>query len=191
MSSLVHTVDAIRKREQAEAWDRNETQLATSLSTVLPAKSELDDETRALVRPFLDYCALVNVRYLPAKPTTVAAFVFKQFDSGVTPETILDQVSAIEALHDSFDSIANPVQTSPVRFALSEVTVIEPPRSWTKEQQAEFKTFPISAQKTIAAREKNREQHLRQKQNELAELKKALRLTAAAEPKTADTTERQ
>jgi hypothetical protein len=189
--ALAETLDLVRRREQAEAWDRNESQLATSLSTVLPAKSELDDETRGLIRPFLDYCALVNVRYLPARPTTVASFVFKQFDAGVKPDTIFDQLAALERLHDSFD-LANPVATSAARAALSEVASIEVPRSWPKADKELFKTLPPQIRNVILNREKDRETTLRRAQNEAGELRNALkRLTApAASTQAADNTEK-
>lgn len=181
MSSLVQTVDAIRKREQAEAWDRNEHQLATSLSTVLPPKQELDAETRSLLRPFQDFCAIANVRYLPARPTTVASFTFRQFDNGVKPDTIFDQLAAIERLHDQFD-FANPVATSAARAALSEVASIEVPRSWPQADKELFKTLPPQIRNVILNREKDREKTLRRAQNEAGELRNALkRLTAAPE----------
>ena len=50
---------------------------------------------------------------------------------------------------------------------------IEPPRSWTKEEKAEFQTYPREAQEKIARREQDRETALRKGQNEIAEQRKA------------------
>jgi hypothetical protein len=84
-------------------------------------------------------------------------------------------VNAISILHDHYN-LADPTSTTAVRSVLADVVAApSPPRSWTKDQQEEFKTWPIQAQKNIAAREHNREQHLRRKQNELAEAIKAAR----------------
>jgi len=51
---------------------------------------------------------------------------------------------------------------------------IEPPRSWTKEEKAEFATYPREAQEKIARREQERERAIRQSQNEAAEKLKGL-----------------
>ena len=51
---------------------------------------------------------------------------------------------------------------------------IEPPRSWTKEEKAEFATYPREAQEKIARREQDREAALRRGQNETAEQRKAM-----------------
>src|SRR6478735_8945483 len=51
---------------------------------------------------------------------------------------------------------------------------IEPPRSWTKEEKAEFATYPREAQEKIARREQDREAALRKGQNEHAEKLKGL-----------------
>jgi hypothetical protein len=65
-----------------------------------------------------------------------------------------------------------------VRAVLNDVVAVDPPRSWTKEEKAEFATFPIPAQKTISRREQDRERALRQRQNELAEERKRLQADA-------------
>jgi hypothetical protein len=181
--SLVQTIDALRKKEMAEQWDRNEAQLATGLSTILPPKPELDDETRGLIRPFLDYCSIVNVRYLPARPVTVASFIFKQFDAGVKPDTIFAQLAGIEKLHDQFD-MSNPVATSACRVALSEVASIEAPRSWPKEEKAMFAHLPPQIRNIIAKREKDRETTLRRAQNEAGDLRRLLKTAADTKPVT-------
>jgi hypothetical protein len=189
MTTLSTQLGAIKRRELSEQWDRNEAAIATSLSTVLPTKQHLDDDTKDLVRPFITYCDTAGVRYLPAKPTTVASFTFRQFDAGVTPDTIFAQLAAIEALHDSFD-LANPVATSAARAALSEVSPIEAPRSWTKEEKAMFAHLPPQIRNVILRREKDRETTLRRAQGEAGELRNALkRLQApAASTQVADNT---
>lgn len=53
-----------------------------------------------------------------------------------------------------------------------ELPPIEPPRSWTKEEKEEFKSYPREAQEKIARREQDRETALRRGQNETAEQRK-------------------
>jgi hypothetical protein len=53
-----------------------------------------------------------------------------------------------------------------------ELPPIEPPRSWTKEDKEEFKSYPREAQEKIARREQDRETALRRGQNEVAEQRK-------------------
>jgi hypothetical protein len=137
----------------------------------------------ALVRPFLDYCGIVNVRYLPARATTVASFIFKQFDSGVKPDTIFDQLAALERLHDQFD-MANPVATSAARAALGEVASTESPRSWPQADKELFKTLPPQIRNVILNREKDREKTLRRAQNEAGDLRRLLKTAADTKPVT-------
>jgi len=55
-----------------------------------------------------------------------------------------------------------------------ELPPIDPPRSWTKEEKAEFATYPREAQEKIARREQERETFTRRSQNEAAEQRRAL-----------------
>ena len=50
---------------------------------------------------------------------------------------------------------------------------IEPPRSWTKEEKEEFKSYPREAQEIISRREQERERSVRRSQNEAAEQEKS------------------
>jgi hypothetical protein len=56
----------------------------------------------------------------------------------------------------------------------AELSPIEPPRSWTKEEKEEFASYPREAQEKIARREQDRERAFRQRQNEVAEKQKAI-----------------
>ena len=112
-------------------------------------------------------------------------FILSQAKVGVAPERIAAEARAIELLHDHY-GLANPIQTRAGRWALAQVLPsVEAPRSWTKEQKAQFAEFPRAAQEVIAAREKDRETTLRRGQNEIAEMKKRLMADAekSAEPK--------
>jgi hypothetical protein len=49
---------------------------------------------------------------------------------------------------------------------------VQPPRSWSREDQEAFKALPPEQQEIIAQREQERDRALRLRQNELAELQK-------------------
>jgi len=125
------------------------------------------------------------VRALPARPATCAAFAQWQRDLGVPKEKISATLSAIEALHFAAGQ-SNPVAIPLVRTTTAAST-IEPPRSWAREEQQLFTQLPVEIQVVVSRRERDRETTLRRGQNEVAELKKLIRLQAAAETKTADT----
>ena len=72
-------------------------------------------------------CAVKQVRRLPAKPKTVAAFVLEQDALGVPAQQIISILNAIELSHDRH-SLSNPTATAIVRAALGQVVKIEPPR---------------------------------------------------------------
>ncbi len=84
-----------------------------------------------------------------------------------TPPQEADAAPAEEAtgIEEATEATPEPAEDLPP---------IEAPRSWTKEQKAQFASFPREAQEVIAAREQDRETHLRRGQNELAEQRKAM-----------------
>lgn len=51
---------------------------------------------------------------------------------------------------------------------------IEPPRSWTKDEQERFKSYPRELQAYLSEREQQRDRELRRSQNEAAEQRKAI-----------------
>ena len=55
-----------------------------------------------------------------------------------------------------------------------ELSPIEPPRSWTKDEQERFKSYPRELQAYLSEREQQRDRELRRSQNEAAEHRKAI-----------------
>jgi hypothetical protein len=94
---------------------RNESELSKQLA--LPPAADLDDETQRQLAPFIHWATGLNVRYCPAAPTTVGAYILAQAAHGIPEKQILDQVAAIEKLHDHY-GLPSPVATTAVRFAL-------------------------------------------------------------------------
>lgn len=81
------------------------------------------------------------------------------------------ELSAEDNAAPPVEAPGGTVETEP---AVEEQPPIEPPRSWTKEEKAEFATYPREAQEKIARREQERERSVRQSQNEAAEKLKGL-----------------
>ena len=185
MAELAVEIERAKQRAQAQLWDQNEAKLAAHLAPQL--HPDLDDEDRRHLAPFVQWTNSAAVRHCPAKPTTVATFVLVLWNSKVPEAEILAQVRAIARLHDHFGLPDPTSTTAAVRYALGHVVKVgEAPRSWRKDEQAIFFSLPPEIQAVIARREQNRETHLRRGQNEIAELKKLLRLQADAETKSAE-----
>jgi hypothetical protein len=169
--SLATEIERVRERELAAKLNQGEAVLSAAIAEkIQPPAVELDDKTRALLKSFVDWCGARNVRYCPAKPATVAAYVFHQKDSAA----ILEILDAIEKLHD-LHRLANPVQTAIVNVVLGHILKDEPPRSWTKEERREWWLLPPTVKAAISRRERDRERELRRAQNLAAELKKQLK----------------
>jgi hypothetical protein len=181
MAQLSEMLAQVRANEIAQ----NEAALFNQIAAQLPQPPELDEQTQLLLVSILQWCGSVGVRHLPAVPTTCAMYVLNQAKVGVAPERIAAEAQAIEKLHDQYN-LANPLQTRAARWALDQVLKIESPRSWPKADKELFKTLPVQIRNIITARENDRERTLRRGQNEVAELKKLLRLQADAEPKAAE-----
>ena len=179
--ALKETLEIARRREQVEAWDKGEAEVAMQLLTKspLPPPQEIDEETRQALQPFVQWTTKTNARYCPAKPLTVAAYVLEQSATGASTEKLLQSLDAIGRLHD-LHNLASPVGTHAVRAALESVTGFEPPRSWKAEEKELFVTLPAEIKAVVSRREQQREKELRRLQNELAQLKRS---TVAADTK--------
>jgi hypothetical protein len=170
MAQLSEMLAQVRANEIAAA----ENALANQINAQLPQPPELDEHTKLLLAPFVQWCSSVGVRHVPAAPATCATYILNQAKVGVAPERIAAEAQAIEKLHDQCN-LANPLQTRAARLALDQVLKIEPPRSWPKEEKAMFAHLPVQIRHIITARENDRERALRRAQNEYAEAKKRLR----------------
>src|SRR5262245_23289087 len=145
-------------------------------------------EAQQRLAPFLAWYEQQKVRSLPARPTSVAAYVQYQQDQGISRQLVAERLEAIEDLHNAA-SVGNPVATPVVR-TVTGASTIEAPRSWDKESKLAFAELPPEIQAVIARRERDRETHLRRGQNEVAEMKKLLRLQAEAAKSADNTTEK-
>ena len=158
--------NALHHQREAELT-RNENLLASQWQGQLPASS---DPTGGMIGPFIAFCNERKVRYCPATPFTVAAYVegLKGLGIGGIP----DLLQAVAELHDQC-AHSNPVSTHPVRLALEELaTNTQAPRSWLKEEKQLSWPLPADVRIAIARRDQQRERELRRMQNELAETKR-------------------
>lgn len=86
----------------------------------------------------------------------------------------VEPVSELAATPNDDPETAPVDETTEQQPDPAELPIIEPPRSWTKEEKEEFATYPREAQEKIARREQERETALRRSQNEAAEKLKGL-----------------
>src|SRR5262249_27067618 len=151
--------------------DQGEAAVLERLAGQLP-QSDLDEQTRADLAPWLAWTTERTVRHAPAKSYCVAQFVLDQSATGATTESILRQVNAISALHQKF-GLADPTATSATRWALETSFNFGPaPRSWTRPEQEIFVTLPVEVRAAISRREHQREKEVRRLQNSIADLKR-------------------
>jgi hypothetical protein len=142
----------------------NEQRVAESLS--LPAQ-DIPEETRAHFRAFEAWSIARGVRYFPAAPATVAAYLKDQPD-----QSCLAIADAINDFH-SILGLASPVPSFAVRAILAEKALgMEHPRSWTPEDRQLLAVVDKPLREVLIQRERERDKGLRLAQNKLSEQRK-------------------
>ena len=177
--TLADQLELVKRREQAEAWDRGEQKIATEFGSRLPQSPELDDEARAHLKHFIEWASDNSVRFCPVKPQVLAAYILTQASTGLDEQSLLKEVESIDRLHQRH-GLASPVATTAARAALEAVLRIEPPRSWKVPEKEIFVTMPVEIRAAVARREQQRETEVRRLQNCIAEEKKRLKAAAAS-----------
>jgi len=181
--TLSDQLEAVKRREQAEAWDRGEQKIATEFGSRLPQPPELDDETRTNLKHFIEWASDNSVRFCPVKPQVLAAWILTQASTGLDEQTLLKEVESIDRLHQRH-GLASPVATTAARAALEAVLRIEPPRSWKVPEKEIFVTLPVEVRAAVSRREKQREVEVRRLQNSVAELKRFSQTAPESKPVT-------
>ena len=144
-----------------------------AIASCFPAPAQMSAEDQQRIIPFINWCQMHGVRPLPARPTSVAAYVQFQQDQGIARELVAERLEAIEALHFAA-SVGNPVATPVVR-TITGASTIDAPRSWAKDDKLAFHELPHEVQIIVARREQDRETALRRAQNKFAEELKQIR----------------
>jgi hypothetical protein len=166
--ALVIASQSLGLAQQIELAQRaNERKIATSVP--LP-QQEISTEAALLLKHFAAWCKSRGIKALPCAPTSVAAFIKSESDSGVRPQQIIEVVHLIEALHDN-QGLANPVATAVVRCELGKLLKIEAPRSWRKTEWPLFYSLPIEVRAVIERRQRENDNALRRVQQDSALLK--------------------
>jgi len=126
--------------------------------TVVPVSSEEPISARDAANAVVDFRRKRDAEARGEQPEAPA--------QAAEPEPLADEANA------------NPPEEAPGEQTEApepaEEPPIEPPRSWTKEEKEEFKSYPRQAQEVIARREQDRETALRKGQNETADKLKGL-----------------
>jgi hypothetical protein len=177
---LADEIEKAKQRELVAALDAGERRVAESLGDLIAAPELAPGDTE-LLKPWLAFCKDRSIRYVPAKPWCVAAYLLDRHRGGLVEQQILAELSAIACLHDKF-GLANPVVTAPVNVALGRITQVPTPYSWTKDEKRGFHTLPIVVRIAIGRRENERDKTLRNMQREVAELRKKQTKPEAAVP---------
>ena len=164
--TLASAIEAAKQREAIARWDRGEAQLAP----IQPPIVELSAAVRSCLDVWGTWAAGKSVRKCPAKPHVVAVFVTEQSQLGATSQHILATIEAITALHDHH-GLSNPCATAIVDAALGQVLKVEPPRSWNKDEKAEWVKLPPLVREAISRRERDRDAALRRAQNKEARIR--------------------
>src|SRR5262245_11944782 len=172
MAALADTLAQMRANEIAQS----EAQIASCF----PPPSQLSDDARQRLIPFLAWCEQQKVRPVPCRPQCVAAYCQHQQDIGVSRQVIAERLEAIADLHNAA-SWGNPCATPVVR-RVTGASTIEAPRSWDKESKIAFTELPVEIQAVIAKREQDRETAMRRAQNEAGELRRLLKTAADTKP---------
>src|SRR3954469_21964649 len=103
---------------------------------------------------FVKWCQLNGASSCPAAPMDVARFVSDCAPLGI--ERLWSAVQEISRLHASL-GLADPTLGMPVAAAISDVTGIEPPRSWPDRYKSRFKSLPYDVQLFVVSHETRRE----------------------------------
>ncbi|QOG17916.1 hypothetical protein [Bradyrhizobium sp. SEMIA] len=121
---------------------------------------------------FIEWCLQRGVKFLPARPGSVALYLLENADDG------LDLVRKLgKAISDAHvcRGLADPTTTWPVPLAMSKIAEIQPPRSWPKEEKRRFLELPYELQVYWAKHEDRRDKEIRNAFNEAAKARLAAR----------------
>ena len=175
---LADELQKAKQREQIAKWDDGERRLSEGFADI--PRQQLSADFAARFHIFSEWAVAKQVRKCPAKPATVAAFILEHNALGVPPQQTIAILKAIEEQHD-YHNLSNPTTTQVVRAAINQIIKVEPPRSWNKEEKAEWALLPPAVREAITRRESEREVALRRAQNKLADERKRLEAVATEE----------
>ena len=185
MNAILSEIEKARQREKIDAWNKNEGLLANRLAEKLLAKFAAREQvppsiTEAQSTPtpleqevwqdFKSWCDSEGVRFLPSRPSSVAAWML---DRKLSHERMLDAIAVITKMHDRH-SLPNPTATAAVRSVLELEIEAKPPRTWKTEIKEVWGRLPADIRYEIARLERSRDVTFSRLWHEQIELKKQL-----------------
>src|SRR4051794_15401378 len=123
--------------------------------------ARLQEESSA----FGKWCIVRGVRSLPAMPVDVANFITDLAAAEKSIKQIWPAVREISAAHVS-GGFADPTAGGLVADMINSITMIDPPRSWPKEEWPAFKALPYDLQVCVRKREVQRDNEVKRHQND-------------------------
>jgi hypothetical protein len=178
MTRVLEEIERQKRLEQARVWDQAEAELAAEVSKTLEIELARGDKVPGAVveayaeanaveeltwQTFVDFCNKRNVRRLPAKPSTIAAFLLY---GGLSHERMLEALTVITRMHDKH-GLSNPTATAIVRTVLELSIEERAPRSWKKEEQELWVALPADIRFTLSRRQRDFDKEVRRVQGEL------------------------
>ena len=102
-------------------------------------------------KTFANWCVLQNVQPIPIVPSMLARFIANCAPLGM--ETLWPIVQEISRAHVSI-GLPDPTAGGVVASAINDISKIEPPRSWPKEDRLRFYSMPWDIQQCVLRRDK-------------------------------------
>ena len=188
MTQILDEIERQRRLEMARSWDRAEAELAAEVSKTLETElSQPDKIPGAIVevhaepdhpieemawQTFVDFCNIRGARRLPAKPSTVAAFLLY---GGLTHERMLDALAIIGRMHDRH-GLSNPTASAIVRRVLEMKLLDEPPpQSWSKSEREIWPTLRLEVRAVLRRIDLARRREINRCQDELRKLREQIK----------------
>jgi hypothetical protein len=101
--TLAEQLDQAKPRQEIADLDAGDQRTAAEFAKRISLPPvDLPAGVRAALDPFNRWASQRHARRCPARPVSVGLFALQQNDMGVPIDTILEQLSAIEAMHDKF-----------------------------------------------------------------------------------------
>jgi hypothetical protein len=141
----------------------------------------------ALPQEFSTWASRHQLTMLPARPSSIAAFITAHRE--IDAKQLLQLVEQIADAHES-RNFADPTKTWPATFALSRLTNIAPPRSFNSDARDMFHDLSPRLQQYLVQREQERDRGLHQSQQKLSDARKEIeKLVREAESKSTPETQ--
>ncbi len=142
-------------------------------------KAKIEEQPTA----FGKWCVVRGIRALPATPQDVAAFIR---DQTAPLEKIWPWVKQISQNH-ILNGFADPTAGGLVAHIVNNISNLDAPASWKKEEKARFYALPYDVQIYIKTRDRQRDTEMHRAQREAADIRRELAALKQQEQKSNET----